>query len=455
MLGMLEQNDPLHVNPALNKTIQQIEAKQACIAIMGMGYVGLPLLSAFYQAGYSVIGFDPNQSKIDTLVKGQSYIQDVPDSQIQTMLQCSDSQSVLFTHQASDISEADVIIICVPTPLHKSKEPDLSFILSAAEMIAKQIRAGQLIILESTTYPGTTDEILLPMFRHSGLNPGKDFLLAFSPERIDPGNRAFQVTDIPKVVGGITELCTQTACRLYQSVMPQVHPVSSPRVAETAKILENTFRSVNIALVNEFASICRTLDVDVWEVIEAAATKPFGFMKFLPGPGIGGHCIPLDPHYLIWKSRLHGFEPRFMALADQINSNMPKVVVQLLMDALNDVGKALKGSKILVLGVSYKADVDDARESPAIQIIPLLIQKGADASYHDPFVPVFDLDDTQLSSLELTAESLADFDAALVLTAHQAVDYALVSRCVPLILDTRNVMRQVADEHQTARIVYL
>lgn len=437
-------------NPLLTQTLERIHTRQACIGVMGLGYVGLPLLSAFYQAGFAVLGFDPDPGKLQMLAAGRSYIQDVPDQAIASM--AADSRA-RFSAEKADLASADAILICVPTPLHKSKEPDLSYILAAAQAIGASLRPGQLVILESTTYPGTTDEILLPIFEAGGLKAGVDFMLAFSPERIDPGNRRFRVEDIPKVVGGFTPRCGEAAAALYGSIIAQIHPVSSPRVAETAKILENTFRSVNIALVNEFAVICRTLGVDVWEVIEAAATKPFGFMKFVPGPGIGGHCIPLDPHYLIWKSRVHGFEPRFMALADQINAGMPATVVQLVMEALNDDGKALKGARVLVLGVSYKSDVNDARESPAMHIIPMLQQKGARVAYHDPYVPSFALEDQPaLNSQQLSAEALAGYDLGLILTAHSTVDYALLGARLPLLVDTRNILRQVPVK---ARVVYL
>lgn len=436
---------------SLEQTLWQIQHGSACVAVMGLGYVGLPLLEAFYQAGYSVLGFDPDLTKIEKLRAGQSYIQDVPTERLALMVQ--DADKVSFSDQPDALGRANVIMICVPTPLHKSKEPDLSYILSAARMIAAQLRPGQLIILESTTFPGTTDEILLPMFEATGLKLGEDFLLAFSPERIDPGNRQYQVQDIPKVVGGQTPGSTEAAAALYGKIINQIHRVSSPRVAETAKILENTFRSVNIALVNEFTNICRTLDVDVWEVIEAAATKPFGFMKFVPGPGIGGHCIPLDPHYLIWKSRLHGFEPRFMALADQINASMPRQIVQLVMEGLNEDGKALKGASVLVLGVSYKADVDDARESPAMQIIPLLQQKGAKVDYHDPFVAELGLENGRLESVELHPQTLKSYDLGLILTAHRQLDYPLLGAYLPLLIDTRNALR--AYSGLQARVVYL
>lgn len=441
-------NDSLAYPPALQPTFEGLLTRKARVAVMGLGYVGLPLLVAFQQAGFGVLGFDPDERKLTALRAGSSYIQDVPDAAIQAMNQAS----AVFSAAETELVTADVILICVPTPLHKSKEPDLSYILSAARAIARVLRPGQLVVLESTTYPGTTDEILQPMFEAGGLKAGTDFMLAFSPERIDPGNRRFQVGDIPKVVGGLTPACTEAAALLYGSIIQKVHRVSSPRVAETTKILENTFRSVNIALVNEFAVLCRTLDVDVWEVVEAAATKPFGFMKFLPGPGIGGHCIPLDPHYLIWKARMHGFEPRFMALADQINAAMPATVVQLVMDALNQDGKALRGARVLVLGVAYKADIDDARESPALHIIPMLEQKGAVVSYHDPQVAELWLDTRRLQSESLSPAGLAHYDLGLILTAHAQIDYVLLGEHLPLLVDTRNCLRHLT---LRSRVVYL
>lgn len=435
---------------AIHVLLQSLKDRQATIAVMGLGYVGLPLLGAFFTAGYRVLGLDADAAKIARLQRGESYIQDVSAEQVQALVA---SERARFSDKMAGLANADVIVICVPTPLHKSKEPNLSFILQAAESIREHLRPGQLIVLESTTYPGTTDEILRPIFEASGLQLARDFLLAFSPERIDPGNPHFRVENIPKVLGGMTPLCTQATSLLYEAIGLSVHPVSSPRVAETAKILENTFRSVNIALVNEFVSICQILGVDVWEVIEAAATKPFGFMKFLPGPGIGGHCIPLDPHYLIWKSRLHGFEPRFMALADQINASMPQLVVTRVMEALNEVGKALKGARILVLGVAYKANVSDSRESPAQQILPLLQQKGAQLSYHDPHVSRFALGKQSLTSRSLEPTFLIQQDLGLILTAHEQVDYDLLGAHLPLIVDTRNVMRKRAEVK--AQVIYL
>jgi len=417
---------------------RKITSQTATVAVMGLGYVGLPLLCACFKAGFGVMGLDLAADKIAALQAGQNYIQDVDNGCIQAM---STSSRASFSADTAVLPQADVVLICVPTPLHKSKEPDLSYILGAAEAIAMHLRPGQLIILESTTYPGTTDEVLLPIFAAArpALQVGQDLALAFSPERIDPGNPHYRVENIPKVVGGLTSRCGELAEAFYRQIELPVHRVSSARVAETAKILENTFRSVNIALVNEFAGICRALGIDVWEVIEAAATKPFGFMKFLPGPGIGGHCIPLDPHYLIWKSRLHGFEPRFMALADQINASMPQMVVQLAMEALNEEGKALKGSQILLLGVAYKADIEDARESPAHYILPLLQQKGAKINYHDPHVSSFEIETQRYVSVDLSPELLAAQDLVIILTAHAQVDYQRVADQVSLLLDTRNV----------------
>lgn len=435
---------------SIQSLMAKIQSREARVAVMGLGYVGLPLLTAFFEAGYSVIGLDPNLKKIEALQSGASYIQDISQEALQVL---AASERSLLTTDASALGQADAILICVPTPLHKSKEPDLSFILEAAESIKAFLRPGQLVILESTTYPGTTDEMLLPIFAATGLTLEVDFLLAFSPERIDPGNPRFRVENIPKVVGGLTETCTAAASALYQGISLSVHPVSSARVAETSKILENTFRSVNIALVNEFVSICRTLGVDVWEVIDAAATKPFGFMKFVPGPGIGGHCIPLDPHYLIWKSRLHGFEPRFMALADQINASMPNLVVQMVMDALNEAAQALNGARILVVGVAYKSNVSDARESPAQHILPLLQNKGAHLSYHDPYVSEFRVHDHVLISQPLDANSLAEYDLGLILTAHDCIDYALLGQHLSLIIDTRNIMCSV--QPVPARVIVL
>ncbi|MBT9545747.1 MAG: nucleotide sugar dehydrogenase [Candidatus Sericytochromatia bacterium] len=433
----------------VSEFLQSLTERSTRIGVIGLGYVGLPLLEAFSREGFAVTGIDVDARKIQALQAGKSYIQDIPDDFVARL---NGLPGTVFSSDFAHLKDADALIICVPTPLRKSKEPDISYILAAAEEIVKILRPGHLVILESTTYPGTTDEILLPMFEKTGHTVGQDFLLAFSPERIDPGNKQFQVAKIPKVVGGVTPACTEVAAALYKQVMGQVHSVSSARVAEAAKILENTFRSVNIALVNEFAGICRVLGVDVWEVIDAAATKPFGFMKFLPGPGIGGHCIPLDPHYLIWKSRLHGYEPRFMALAEQINSAMPREVLQLIMEALNDHSLPLKGSKVLVIGVAYKSDVDDMRESPALELIQLLWSKGALVDYFDPYIPQFELEGQTLRSVSFA--SLGDYACGVVITHHrQGVDYQALCNHLPLLVDTRNALRDC--QPARARIVWL
>lgn len=424
----------------------KIHHRSARIAVVGLGYVGLPLWTAFAQHGFPMLGLDVSVEKVNQLNQGTSYIQDVSDDRLNTLL----NEDRYFSTDFSLLAQADVILICVPTPLRKTKEPDLSYILAASESIKEHLCEGQLVILESTTYPGTTDEILLPLFESKGLKVGQDFLLAFSPERIDPGNASFDVTRIPKVVGGITPLCGSTSAQLYESIIEQTHQVSSARVAETAKILENTFRSVNIALVNEYAHICRVLNVDVWEVIEAAATKPFGFMKFLPGPGIGGHCIPLDPHYLIWKSRLHGFEPRFMTLADQINTGMPREVGYLVSDGLNERGKAIRGSKILLVGVAYKPNISDARETPAIPVGEFLREKGAELSFYDPHVTSFSIFDQAVP--KASQDELKDFDAGVILTHHSAVNYQELCTALPLIIDTRNATRPY---QSLTRIIYL
>ncbi|MBX5479289.1 MAG: nucleotide sugar dehydrogenase, partial [Pyrinomonas methylaliphatogenes] len=356
----------------------------------------------------------------------------------------------------------DCIIICVPTPLRKTKEPDISYILAATEEIKKSLRRGQLIVLESTTYPGTTDEVLLPAFEETGLKLDQDFLLAFSPERVDPGNPKYQTHNIPKVVGGVSPASTEAAAALYGQIVNEVHPVSSARVAEAAKLLENTFRAVNIGMANEMARLCYALGIDTWEVIRAAATKPFGFMPFYPGPGIGGHCIPLDPHYLSWKARQHGFESRFISLAEEVNSRMPEHVVQLVIDGLNDDRKALKGARILLLGVAYKKDVDDVRESPALSIIDRLRAKGADVRYHDPHVEEVRFDDAHtqaggdpLRSVALTPEELAAADCVVIVTDHSKVDYEMVVEHARLIVDTRNALNGDLRQTAKARIIRL
>jgi UDP-N-acetyl-D-glucosamine dehydrogenase len=360
------------------------------------------------------------------------------------------------------LSDCDAIIICVPTPLRKTKEPDVSYILAAAEEIQKRLRRGQIVILESTTYPGTTDEVLLPMFEETGLKLNEDFLLAFSPERVDPGNPQFLTHNIPKVVGGVTDDSTEIAAHLYSQIVKDVHSVRSARVAEAAKLLENTFRAVNIGMANEMARLCYALNIDTWEVIRAAATKPFGFMAFYPGPGIGGHCIPLDPHYLSWKARQHGFDSRFISLAEEVNSRMPEHVVQLVADGLNDDRKAMKGSRVLLLGVAYKKDIDDVRESPALSIIDRLRAKGAEVSYHDPFVREVRFDDAHthgsgdpLSSVPLDDAALRNSDCIIIVTDHSEIDYKRVCALSSLIVDTRNALNGDLRNESKARVIRL
>ena len=394
--------------------ISLITNKRAHVGVIGLGYVGLPLLVEFARGGLHATGFEVDSAKADRINSGDSYIGDVPTSVVKELVK---SGRLKATTDVQHLKECDAIIICVPTPLRKTKEPDVSYILAAAEEIKKSLRRGQLIILESTTYPGTTDEVLLPMFEETGLKLDEDFLLAFSPERVDPGNPQFQTNNIPKVVGGVTADSTEAAAHLYSQIVKEVHSVSSARVAETAKLLENTFRAVNIGMANEMARLCYALNIDTWEVIRAAATKPFGFMAFYPGPGIGGHCIPLDPHYLSWKARQHGFDSRFIGLAEEVNSRMPEHVVQLVADGLNDERKAMKGSNVLLLGVAYKKDINDVRESPALSIIDRLRAKGANVRYHDPFVAELRFDDAHtdaggepLDSVPLTNEELQSAD---------------------------------------------
>jgi UDP-N-acetyl-D-glucosamine dehydrogenase len=407
------------------------------VAVIGLGYVGLPLIVEFADKGFHGIGIDLDLNKVDSINRGVSYIPDVPTEDVERLVSAG---RLCATTDFSRLAEADSIIICVPTPLRKTKEPDISHILASCEHIAKYLRKGMLIILESTTYPGTTDEVILPMFEAGGLKVGVDFFLAFSPERVDPGNSRFQTRNIPKIVGGVTPLCTAKAVELYSQAVENVHAASSARVAETAKLLENTYRSVNIALVNELAMMCRYLGIDVWEVIRAAATKPFGFQAFYPGPGIGGHCIPLDPYYLTWKARVSGYEAKFIGLAGEINSNMPDYVVTLVSDALNDEAKCVRGSRILVLGVAYKKNVSDVRESPALEIMSSLIAKGAQVRYSDPLVSCMKVNDESFKSVDLDVTELRAADCVLIVTNHDSFDYSLVGSESKLIVDTRNAM---------------
>ncbi|HSS21909.1 MAG TPA: nucleotide sugar dehydrogenase [Pyrinomonadaceae bacterium] len=441
------------------KIVELITSKRAGVGVIGLGYVGLPLLAEFARAGFQSIGFEVDKKKADQINAGESYIGDVASSVIKDLVS---SKRLRATTDFAHLKDCDAVIICVPTPLRKTKEPDVSYILAAAEEIKKHLHQGQLIILESTTYPGTTDEVLLPMFEDTGLKLDADFLLAFSPERVDPGNPEFQTHNIPKVVGGVTDDSTFVAAHLYSQIVNDVHAVSSARVAETAKLLENTFRAVNIGMANEMAKLCYALNIDTWEVIRAAATKPFGFMPFYPGPGIGGHCIPLDPHYLSWKARQHGFDSRFIGLAEEVNSRMPEHVVQLVADGLNDARKAMKGSRVLLLGVAYKKDIDDVRESPALSIIDRLRARGAEVSYHDPFVQHVNFDDAHtegggepMSSTDLTDDELRAADCIIIVTDHSGIDYKRVTGLATLIVDTRNALNGEARRDSNARIIRL
>ena len=405
------------------------------VGVVGLGYVGLPLAVAFAESGATVIGIDLDTRRVAGVMAGQSFVEDVPSATLTGLVQAG-------RLRASDdwklLRDADAIVICVPTPLGKSREPDISFIVSAADSVAKIIRRGQLVVLESTTYPGTTQEILRPRFEALGVEAGKDIFLAFSPERIDPGNKQYTIRDIPKVVGGLTSACSELATLLYGRVSKQVVPVGSPETAEMVKLYENTFRSVNIALVNEFAIMSRKLGIDVWEVIRGASTKPFGFMPFYPGPGLGGHCLPSDPYYLSWKVRLEGYEPRFITFADEINRHMPRYVIDMVADALNERERSVKNARILVLGVAYKANVADTRDSPAIEIIEGLIARGARVEYHDPHVSSLAVNGTRLASVDWAAADLPGRDVVLVTTAHASYDWPAIVRESRLVVDTRN-----------------
>src|SRR6476469_2924535 len=411
---------------------QLITEKGARIGVIGLGYVGLPLIVEFALKGFDCIGFEVDNKKTDEITAGRSYIVDVSNDNVQ---KCISSKKLTATTDFSRLAECDVIIICVPTPLRKTKDPDMSYILTAGGEIQKYMRRGQLVILESTTYPGTTDEVLQPMFEEKEFKLDEDFLLAFSPERVDPGNPQFQTHNIPKVVGGVGEASTKVAAHLYGQIVDNVHPVSSARVAEACKLWENTFRAINIGMANEMAKLCNALGIDTWEVVSAAATKPFGFMPFFPGPGIGGHCIPLDPHYLSWKARQHGFDSQFISLAEQVNSTMPAYVAGLASTALNDDKKAVNGSKILILGGARNIKIKDIRESTALSVIDLLRSRGANVVYHDPFVPevTFDHaytigDGERLLNQDLTDDLISNSDCVIICTEHSTVDYKRVCK---------------------------
>ena len=413
----------------------KIETRTARVAVIGQGYVGLPLALEYARAGFTALGIDTDRDRIAALNLGQSPTPDVADAELAELIA---SGRYAATADSEVLADSDVVIICVPTPLRKSKDPDISYVVAAAEQVAAHFHPGQLVVLESTTYPGTTDELLIPMLAARGGRAGETVFVAFSPERIDPANKQFKVRDIPKVVGGSTPACTRLAAALYRTIVPQVHEVSNPTVAELAKLYENTFRNINIALANEFALMCRRLGVSSREVIDAAATKPFGFMPFYPGPGIGGHCIAVDPFYLSWKMRLNGYEPRFIHIADEINQHMPEHVVELVTAALNHRRRSVNGASILALGVAYKANVGDTRESPALEILATLRAKGADVAYTDPWVPSAPVGDVELKSVELSDQRLADADCVLILTDHAAFDYAHIVATAQLVVDARN-----------------
>jgi UDP-N-acetyl-D-glucosamine dehydrogenase len=423
----------------------KLTARTARVGVVGLGYVGLPLAVEFARAGFKTTGIDLDVRKVDAVNGGSSYIQDVATADVARF---QASGHLTASSDPAAVRDLDTINICVPTPLRKTKDPDLSFVVSAVEMIAVHLRPGQLIILESTTYPGTTDEVVRPILEKAGLVAGRDFFLAFSPERVDPGNEKWNTRNVPKVVGGHSPTCTSLAALLYGASVETVVEVSSPKVAEMVKLLENTFRAVNIGLVNELALMCDRLGINVWEVVDAAATKPFGFMPFYPGPGLGGHCIPIDPFYLSWKVKEVGFEARFIELAGHVNGAMPRHVVEKISDALNTHAKSVRGSSVLILGVAYKRDIDDYRESPAIDVMAELLEKGARLTYHDPYVPKVAAHEWpgghDIASVPLSAESLAAADCVAVLTDHRGFDYDQIVRHAPLIVDCRNAIKTTA-----------
>lgn len=428
---------------AVNRLIQKIKERNASVGIIGLGYVGLPLVIEFHKAGFPVTGFDIDKKKVEMLNSSKSYIKHILTENIKKLI--ADGRFNATT-DFSQLKEVDCVIICVPTPLDEHREPDLSYVFNTTETIARYLRKGQLIVLESTTYPGTTDEDMREILEETGLKAGKDFYLAYSPEREDPANKDFKTSTIPKVVGGYTRDCLRIAKALYDSIIIKTVPVSSTKAAEATKLLENIYRAVNIALVNEMKVLFDKMGIDVWEVIEASKTKPFGFQAFYPGPGLGGHCIPIDPFYLTWKAREYGFRTRFIELAGEINTSMPHHVVSKVGDALNEKGKSIKGAKILILGLAYKKDVDDIRESPSLELIELLKDKGAKVDYNDPHVPKthkmrrYDL---KMSSIPLTEKNLKKYDCILISTNHSAYDYGFIARHSRLIVDTRNAMKGI------------
>ncbi|MBF6589339.1 MAG: nucleotide sugar dehydrogenase [Ktedonobacterales bacterium] len=430
--------------------LERIQRRRAVVGIVGVGYVGLPLAVAFASAGFPVLGFDVDGARVEALASGVSHVPDVAHEALRALL---DTGRLRFTTDFDRLAEVDAISICVPTPLRKTKDPDISYVVNAAECIARTLRPGQLIVLESTTYPGTTDEVLLPLFEATGLRVGEAFFLAFSPERIDPGNTTYTVRNTPKVIGGVTAACARHATALYGTVVETVVPVSAPKVAELVKLLENTFRAVNIGLVNELAQMADLLGVDVWEVIQAAATKPFGFMPFYPGPGLGGHCIPVDPHYLAWKLRTLNYRARFIELASEINSEMPRFVAEQIALAMNEQGKCLNGARLVILGVAYKPNVGDVRESPALDLIELLRRRHAHITYVDPYVPEVRVGMETFTAASLTDALLREADCVVIMTHHASFDYQRIVDLAPLVMDTRNATAHLAPPAHVWRLV--
>jgi UDP-N-acetyl-D-glucosamine dehydrogenase len=423
--------------------LEKIQSRRARTGVVGLGYVGLPLAVELARAGFHATGIDLDQRKIDEIEAGRSYIPDVPTADVAALKQAGRLDA---TSDFAVVKDLDTINICVPTPLRKTKDPDMSYIVSAVEAIAKHLHKGMLIVLESTTYPGTTDEVVQPLLEATGLKAGVDFFIAFSPERVDPGNPTFHTHNVPKVVGGLTADCAMLAGALYGTAIDTIVPVSSTRVAEMVKLLENTFRAVNIGLVNELALMCDKMNIDVWEVVDAAKTKPFGFMAFYPGPGLGGHCIPIDPFYLSWKAKQTGFDPRFIELAGHINGGMPHYVVEKIADALNTRRKSVNGSKILVAGIAYKRDIDDMRESPALDVMGLLHGKGAVLSYADPYVPKLHARDwpgrQDIKASKITRGSIGQYDCVVIVTDHKAFDYDAIVAEADVVVDTRNAIKK-------------
>jgi len=437
---------PVERGPALTQLLDKIADRSATVGVIGQGYVGLPLAVVVAEAGFDVTGYDIAADKVAQLNEGSSYIGDIPDERLKAQIDAG-----LYRARAAfdDLGAMDVISICVPTPLSKTRDPDISYIVAAAENVVAQLRPGQLIVLESTTYPGTTEELVLPIFERTGLKVGIDYFLCFSPERVDPGNPRFDIRNTPRLMGGITTACIEAGAAMYGSFLEQVVSMSSTQAAEMAKLLENTFRAVNIGLVNEVALMCRKLGLESWEVIDAAATKPFGFMKFYPGPGLGGHCIPVDPHYLSWILKTLNYTARFVELASEVNTSMPTYVTELVTDALNERKKPVNGSRVVILGIAYKANVSDVRESPALDVIELLRAKGAEVVYHDPFVPSVRLGHGTQTSEPLTDELLSGADCVVITAAHSSIDWRRVSNLAPAIVDTRNATRDVESPKAT------